>query len=70
MIDPVKIWVKRFQNNPRDMARDVAEAAFRELRDGDMDWDGLRDTSKEVKELVIADKGWQIKPALSEYNEL
>jgi len=52
------------------MARDVAEAAFRELRDGDMDWDGLRDTSKEVKELVIADKGWQIKPALSEYNEL
>jgi hypothetical protein len=70
MIDLVKIWVKRFQHNPRDMARNVAEAAFRELRDGDMDWDGLRDTSKEVKELVIADKGWQTKPALSEYNEL
>ena len=69
MIDLVKIWVKRFQYNPRDIARDVAEAAFRELRDGDMDWDGLRDTSKEVKELVIADKGWQTKPALSKYNE-
>ena len=68
MIDPVKIWVKRYQNNPRDMALNVAEAAFRELRDGDLDWDGLRDTSKEIKELVIADKGWQTKPALSEHD--
>lgn len=49
----VKEYCRVFQRDPRGIARDVAEAAMTEFVTQDWDWNGLRDTSNEIKERVV-----------------
>ena len=46
----LKEYLKHYQRDPRGMAKNVAEAAMTEFVTHDWDWNGLRDTSQEVKE--------------------
>ena len=48
----LKEYLKQYQRDPRGMAKDVAEAAMTEFVTHDWNWNGLRDTSNEVKERV------------------
>ena len=62
----LKTYLKNYQHNPNNMAKDVAEAAFRELREGDLDWDGLRDTTNEIKNRVAK----ELPTLVTKYNTL
>ena len=48
----LKTYLKNYQHNPNNMAKDVAEAAMTEFVTHDWNWNGLRDTSNEIKERV------------------
>ena len=49
----LKEYLKHYQRDPRGIAKDVAKAAMTEFVTHDWNWNGLRDTSNEVKERVV-----------------
>jgi len=62
----LKEYLKQYQRDPRGMAKDVAEAAMTEFVTHDRNWNGLRDTSNEVKERVAK----ELPPLIKINNEI
>jgi hypothetical protein len=62
----LKEYLKQYQRDPRRMATDVAEAAMTEFVTHDWNWNGLRDTSNEIKERVAK----ELPPLIKINNEV